>query len=187
LLLAICDTICWDSPNASASGNEKMPDPVYRSRAIANYLIEHSTSGLDPLQVMKLSYIAHGFTFGLYGRPLLEDDIEAWKYGPVVRKIYAFIPGGSSRISTPLSSERPDLTAEDETVVNSVLEKYGRYGGLYLSSLTHQPGSPWEKTWRKYGQNAVIPRDVIQSHYEGIVEATRAAAREGRPYHPTVL
>ena len=79
--------------------NIVMADPVYPSRAIANYLIENSPHGLDPLQVMKLACIAHGFTLGLYDRPLLEDDVEAWKYGPVVRRIYAFIPGGSGAIA----------------------------------------------------------------------------------------
>jgi uncharacterized phage-associated protein len=164
-----------------------MPEQVYQSRAIANYLIEHSPGGLDPLQVMKLSYIAHGFTLGLFERPLLEDDIEAWKFGPVVRKIYAFIPGGSNRITEPLSRERPDLTDDDRAVVDSVLNQYGRYSGLYLSSLTHRPGSPWEKTWSKYGQNAVIPRDLIQSHYSGIIAEARAAAAANRSYYPHVF
>ena len=166
-----------------------MPDSVYSSRAIANYLLEKAapSGGLDPLQVMKLAYIAHGFTLGLYHRPLLEDDIEAWKFGPVVRRIYAFIPGGSNHITAPLSSERPDLTEDDAGIVDSVLDQYGRYTGLYLSSLTHRPGSPWEKTWSKYGQNAVIPRDLIQSHYEAIISEARAAHAAGRPFYPQVF
>jgi uncharacterized phage-associated protein len=164
-----------------------MPDLVYPSRAIANYLIEHSRGGLDPLQVIKLAYIAHGFTLGLFDRPLLEDDVEAWKFGPVVRRIYAVIPGGSARITAPLSAEKPELADDDKTVVDSVLDQYGRYSGLYLSSLTHRPGSPWDKTWKKYGQNAVIPRDLIQAHYEGIIKDARAAAAAGKVYHPQVF
>jgi uncharacterized phage-associated protein len=35
---------------------------------------------LTPLQLMKLVYIAHGWMLGTYGRPLIKDRIEAWKY-----------------------------------------------------------------------------------------------------------
>ena len=61
-----------------------------------------------------------------------------------------------------------------------MLDQYGCYPGLYLSSLTHRPGSPWDKTWRKYGQNAVIPRDLIQAHYRTIVTEARAATEAGK-------
>lgn len=164
-----------------------MPDPVYRSTAIANYLIGASPHGLDALQVMKLAYIAHGFTLGLRGRPLLEDDVEAWKLGPVMRRIYHVLPGGSGHIREALTFERAELTREDKELVDTVLERYGKYTGLYLSSLTHSVGSPWEKTWSTYGKNAIIPQDLIRSHYERIVSDARKAVGSNRPYHPTAL
>jgi len=37
-------------------------------------------------------------------------------------------------------------------VVDQALEKYGHLSGLQLSSLTHQPGAPWDVTWRAYGK-----------------------------------
>ena len=165
-----------------------MPDPVYDARGIANYLIQAAAprGGLDALQVMKLTYIAHGFALGLFNRLLIDDDVEAWKLGPVVRKIYDRLPGGSAPIITPISQDMADVVGDDKALVDGVLNKYGRYTGLYLSSLTHRPGSPWEKTWSKYGQNAVIPREIIQTHYQGIIAAMRAATAE-KPYHPSVL
>src|SRR3954454_9651864 len=98
-----------------------MPDSIYRSSAVANYLIKAAPDGLDALQVMKLTYIAHGFTLGLLGRPLIEDDIEAWKLGPVVRRIYQALPGGSHLIRKPLSDDAPDINPEERAIVDDVL------------------------------------------------------------------
>jgi uncharacterized phage-associated protein len=161
-----------------------MPDRVYDSRGVANYLILKSGGTLDALQVMKLTYISHGFNLGITGRPLLEDDVEAWKLGPVVRRIYGHLPGGSSPIVGSLSSysDVADLEDGEKTVVDAILSAYGKLSGLRLSSLTHRPGSPWERTWNTYGKNAVIPQDLIRVHYEGIVEQYRESQASNKPY-----
>ena len=36
------------------------------------------------MQVLKLVYYCHAWMLGLYGRPLIRQPIEAWRYGPVV-------------------------------------------------------------------------------------------------------
>lgn len=165
-------------------------DTVYDARAVANYLLNKALNfgGLDALQVMKLTYIAHGFTLGLHGKPLLEDDIEAWEYGPVVRRVYAALPGGAGRINVLNATVEPAAFGQREQgVVDGVYTLYGSLSGLLLSKLTHRPGSPWERTWNTYGRNAVIPREVIQSHYKRIVEEWRVASAAGKPYSADVL
>jgi len=165
-------------------------DRVHNSRAIANYLISKASQrgGLDALQIMKLTYIAHGFSLAVTGKPLIEDDVEAWKLGPVIRKVYSVLPGGSSPISRMLgTTPSADLEGDQKSVVDSVFDNYGRMSGLYLSTLTHQPGSPWDKTWSTYGKNAVIPQDLIHRHYTKIIDDWRAAVQAGRPYNVSVL
>jgi uncharacterized phage-associated protein len=159
----------------------------YDSRAVASYLIQKSApQGLDALQVLKLVYIAHGFTLGLFHRPLIDDDVEAWKYGPVIRRVYSRLPAGPQNVTAPLCP-LPQLAADDQGVIDSVFDLYGRHSGLYLSSLTHRAGSPWERTWKTYGQNAVIPRDLIEAHYAQVIQEHRAAAAANRPYSPAAL
>jgi uncharacterized phage-associated protein len=160
-------------------------DFVYDSNSIANYLIEKAIphGGLDALQVLKLVYIAHGFVLGIKGIPLLEDDIEAWKYGPVVRSIYAALPGGSTSIMAPVGNvSAAQLDATEKGIVDTVYNLYGKHSGLFLSNLTHRPGSPWHKVWTTYGRNAVIPRDLIERHYERILDEWEAATTAKRPY-----
>jgi uncharacterized phage-associated protein len=164
-------------------------ETVYDARSIAGYLLgKAGPRGLDALQTMKLTYIVHGFTLGFLGKPLLEDDIEAWKYGPAIRSVYSVLPAGQHPF-TALPQPMPafNMDERDTRIVDAVFEKYGKLSGLYLSTLTHRPGSPWHKTWTTYGQNAVIPKALIHRHYRGILEAWEAAAAAKRPYSPDVL
>ena len=166
-----------------------MSDRIYDSRAIANYLISRTPGGLDALQVMKLTYICHGFMLGSSGRPLIEDDVEAWKLGPVVRKVYGHLPGGPNPIvgRLPSYNHTTDLEDGEKAIVDSVLANYGQLSGLTLSSLTHRPGSPWERTWTTYGKNAVIPQALIASHYANILSEYKASREAGKTYAVTAL
>ena len=61
------------------------------ARSVANELIRRAhDAGRDitPMQVVKLAYYCHAWMLGLYHRPLLEQPIEAWRYGLVVPEIY---------------------------------------------------------------------------------------------------
>lgn len=164
-------------------------ETVYDARSVASYLLgKAGERGLDALQVMKLTYIAHGFTLALRNKPLLEDDIEAWKFGPVIRRLYSAIPAGREPFKTLLRAAAPaDMESKDQSIVDTVLDKYGKHSGLFLSTLTHRPGSPWHNTWTTYGQNAVIPKEVIRKHYTKILDAYGAAAAAKQSYSPDAL
>ena len=164
-------------------------ETVYDARSIASYLLNRAADrGLDALQVMKLTYIAHGFALASLNKVLIDDDVEAWKYGPVIRRLYYAIPAGSQSFKALIQPTQPaNLIGEDRDLVDAVFEKYGQLSGLHLSTLTHRPGSPWHQTRAIYGQNAVIPKDLIQKHYAGILAAWRDAAATNRPYSPDAL
>ena len=45
---------------------------------------------ITTMQLLKLVYIAHGWMLGLYDKPLISDEVEAWQYGPFIRVINFF-------------------------------------------------------------------------------------------------
>lgn len=56
-------------------------DKANSPRAVANYFIEKSIesgNSVSPLQLIKLVYIAHGWTLALYKRPLINETVEVW-------------------------------------------------------------------------------------------------------------
>lgn len=118
------------------------------------------------MQVLKLTYLAQGWMLGLYSVPLVWDDAEAWRYGPVFRRIYNEVAGQPKIARQLFMSPSADPFDERETnLIDQVWEKYGKMNGLQLSALTHTTGSPWDITYKNFGQNSVIPKDLIRDYY----------------------
>lgn len=60
---------------------------MYSPVQIANKFITLGNQHHNPLthmQLQKLTYIAHGYYLALTGKPLLNECVSAWKYGPVI-------------------------------------------------------------------------------------------------------
>ena len=61
---------------------------MYSPLFVADYILARRTADLTPLHVNKLAYIAHGFTLAIYHTKLVNEDVEAWQYGPVFPQLY---------------------------------------------------------------------------------------------------
>ncbi|HEY1718789.1 MAG TPA: type II toxin-antitoxin system antitoxin SocA domain-containing protein, partial [Verrucomicrobiae bacterium] len=59
----------------------------FKSIAVANRFIElaqKSDSKLTLMKLLKIVYFAHGWHLALRDKsPLIDDTVEAWKFGPV--------------------------------------------------------------------------------------------------------
>ena len=125
-----------------------------------------------PLQVVKLAYIAHGWWLVFTNQPLIADNVEAWKYGPVFPSVYRLVkPYGRNEIPqetrfTGIRNERGLTISEDaKGLIKQVVKKYGRLNGIELSNLTHKEGTPWQKFYKQKMWNVEIPNDEIRSHF----------------------
>ena len=143
-----------------------MNDSVQIGRYILN-LAKKQKIDLTPLQLIKLTNLAHGWMLGLYGEPLVSDDVEAWPYGPVFKRLYLAVKKFKNDPIENINDggSPPKLNSKEKSIVRQVFKIYGEKDGIFLSALTHQKGTPWSKTWDKYGKNAIIPQDVIEEHF----------------------
>ena len=122
---------------------------------------------LTPMQVLKLVYIGHGWMLGLHQRPLFDENVEVWKYGPVVPGVYRkYKEFRGSPIKSAGKDHKEDMEGLKKDVIGQVFNKYATYTGIELSELTHQKGSPWD-TARKAGWD-IIPNDLIQTYYRDL-------------------
>ena len=153
------------------------------STQIANYFIKKSLATgkeLSPMKLIKLSYIAHGWHLALYnGEPLLDEAIYAWKYGPVIHSLYHnFKAYGKGQITNLYydGTDYPFPENHKDDFLNKIWDTYSNYDGIALSAMTHQPGTPWDITWKKCGgaNDVIIPNDLIQKHYEEKIEEINA-------------
>ncbi|MFN7924131.1 MAG: DUF4065 domain-containing protein [Bryobacteraceae bacterium] len=144
------------------------------STRVAEYILwlaGQSNNPVTPMQLLKLVYICHGWMVGLYSRPLIKDQIEAWQYGPVIPGVYRqYKAYGGSYISE--SPEKPTgFDSAEESIMQQVWKHYGKMSGLQLSSLTHQKRTPWDITWSMRGPGCVISNDLIEQHYKQLAAA----------------
>jgi uncharacterized phage-associated protein len=167
----------------------------YDSKAVANYfldLAEQSGKKLDPMQVQKLVYFAHGWHLAANGTPLIDEMVEAWRYGPVIPSLYhEFKSFGKNPITRKASHLRvvndekweydfiePTLGDGDEPsstkrLLDLIWHAYGKLTGIQLSNLTHEPGSPWYVTWQRAEgrKNVDIPDDLIRRYFTSQLDA----------------
>jgi uncharacterized phage-associated protein len=165
----------------------------YKSQAIANYFLDLAASAnqfLTQMKLQKLVYFAHGWNLGLTGKPLINEHIQAWSYGPVVRSLYnCFREFGSGPLldgatevvqtgSNPFQfettkpsilderTERPELT---RVLLDKIWSVYGGYSAIQLSNLTHAPGTPWDTINKIYNGSipkyATIPNELIADYF----------------------
>ena len=149
------------------------------ARAIANLFVRKShQSGprLTILPLVKYVYFAHGWTLGYTGLPLIRDDVRAWKYGPVVPKVYeAFRPQGliireeaKGIFGAPYETE---ITDDERGIIDSVYDHYSALTPYRISRITHAPSSPWIKYRNQY--YAKIPNEEIEAYYKDIIKGRK--------------
>lgn len=157
---------------------------TYTSLTIADEILKiakRNNRSLTPMQLNKLTYIAHGIALANDYPDLFSDRIEAWKYGPVIPRLYrATKVYGRDPIPLELIDEQalPNVNEETRALLEDVFRKYGHFSAYTLSSLTHQPGTPWEQVYVDGVQNIEIPDHIIKQHYEKLINdrKSRSAA-----------
>ena len=144
------------------------------ARAIANALIRQGIKEQqprDPLQVIKLTYLCHGWMLGLYHRPMSAHPVLAWRYGPVIPEVYHEVKRyGRSPVRSLLQCRDDGFDALEDDLIGQVFDVYRQFSGIDLSMMTHAEGTPWHEVWHREGQNATIPNPLIQKHFESMLD-----------------
>ena len=171
-------------PNAEAH--------TYQVGAIANFMIGRSMrshSLLTHLQLQKLVYIAYGFGLAFFNRRLFEEEIQAWRLGPVIPDLYhefkRFGPHVIRDWSTyyDYSKHEFGFPAVDDhdggalMVLNRTWNRYGRLPPSQLVKITHERGTPWSGTHRRQR----IGDDLIRSHFKKLLYGQAKPAQATRP------
>ncbi len=165
----------------------------FNSKAVANEflrLAEAEGRMLTPMALIKLVYFAHGWCLALTGRPLLDENVEAWKYGPVVPSLYhEFKEFGNTPITRHArkfsfiklnADDEPQLSGPDseaaKQIIRRVWEVYKNLSPIQLSNLTHFPGSPWSQTPNKEIKGTDIPNTLIREYFAALANEQPAHA-----------
>nr|WP_278773030.1 type II toxin-antitoxin system antitoxin SocA domain-containing protein [Limosilactobacillus mucosae] len=125
---------------------------------------------LTQMKAMKLLYYIQAANLVLTGKRLFDNDLVAWKCGPVVVAVhekYAGKRGIVGEIDEKALQDYKTLQADQKTadILNSIYDVYGYSSAYDLMRQTHK-----EKPWQETPQSSVISDEKIKEFYGGVFE-----------------
>lgn len=174
------ETVKYDNEGNKWVLVEGVKNAMYSAVDVAWKMLQIAKSKdieLSNLQLQKLVYIAHGYLLGWKGEPLIKEQVEAWKYGPVISSIYhTFKEYGSNKIPTTNIDKLESIDIPDEYAqkcIEGVLDLYGKDAPENLVSATHQVNTPWHNTWEVKGGKrslfSTMDNTEIKNHYMKVI------------------
>lgn len=122
------------------------------------------------MKLIKLVYIAHGWYLGITDKTLIDENPEAWRYGPVIASLYAKYKSFGGNIIKQSKKYSTNITEEDSKFLKRIFEVYGKFSGIELSAKTNQYDTPWSKVWiqikNKKFMSVQIPENDIRDYYK---------------------
>ena len=156
---------------------------MYHPFVIANFFIRRADKEnieLTPMKLLKLVYIAHGWYLGFNDNKLINEPVEAWRYGPVITSLYYKLKSfGSNQVDAliiPPPGEKNEIDNKTQEFLGLVWTAYKKFNALQLSTLTHLKDTPWAKTDQSY----YIDEEVIKKYYKKKIEENKAAVEKER-------
>src|ERR1700733_12725327 len=160
--------------------------PPYDAREVANLLLDIAASEksyLTHISLYKILYFAHGWYLSETNRPLIKQEFEAWKHGPVVKVVrdeFQYyekkpITNHAQKLDIFIGKRVPinsTINQNDLVFIKNIYDAYHIYDAWKLSEMTHEPGSPWERLWQSeepIGRLALrLRNEDIKAHFDSL-------------------
>ena len=141
----------------------------YTARQIAIWFLrknrivrdEADADSISNLKLQKLLYYAQGCYLAITDEPLFDENILAWKHGPVVYEVYqSYKKYGSNGIPDD-ELECVNVDAYTENILDQVYNVFGQYSAWGLRNMTHQ-----ERPWIETDPNDVMKLNLIKEYFK---------------------
>lgn len=160
---------------------------VVTSAQVARQFLElakEEEKQLTPLKLIKLTYLAHGWAYPYLGRLLVNEPVEAWKFGPVFPRLYHALKryGRGPVDEVPQDSLEQEgevsvpLDENEKKLIKAVYNGYKHLNGMQMSDLTHKEGTPWRSTPWNILSNQIDPALICAHYVEKMRESQQRAA-----------
>ena len=150
----------------------------YTACDVAHWIVANidrdAGDSITHLKLQKLTYYAQAWALVILGRPLFDEDFQAWAHGPVVESVFReYRSFGWDALPCP--DEVPDFDDEDSELLANVVDVYGDLSAKHLERMTHAE-DPWRDARGNLPpearSNAVIPKSRIKEYYKSLYEKT---------------
>ncbi len=131
---------------------------------LAEYIINYPDIHIDNLKLQKLLFYCQAVSLVINDKPIFNNRIEAWDYGPVVPEVYYKYRNGDIEIEK--SEGLVKVEDDDLKMTDLALDHYGSMTGGKLIQLTHSE-KPWQNAY-KQGRNTEITQKSMKDFYSTI-------------------
>jgi uncharacterized phage-associated protein len=148
---------------------------MFTATQIADWIVRFRAEAgvpVDPMSLQKLLYYVQAFHLARHGEPLFANGFEAWKYGPVLPKIWQRYKDSPTPLLPQGVDETTQLPSGIEDELRDTVGFFSRMTPFELSETTHKE-DPWIEA--RGGLNAhapstePIPDDKIRVYYAGLL------------------
>ena len=143
---------------------------------VANYFVRYSDFTKTPLQVQKLTYIAHGYMLGIHHTPLVNEEPEARDQGPVFPSIRKEFKKWKSGVIGMIRYNYDTFTPIEQDILDNMYAHYGRFDGYFLSDITQdnsEKPTPWRQCYVQGAQHIRIPNEITQKYYANLYKEVK--------------
>ncbi len=150
-----------------------MPQYTTDAMSVAKWFVDRANNdfvdeggvaeGLTNLKLQKLLYFAQAVSLSMKDKPIFEEKIEAWKFGPVVPDVYHALKGFNNQ-PIDISAETQEIDSEAKALLENVWSVYGKFSAHELVNITHNH-LPWRKVYESGGMNKEITKESLKEYY----------------------
>lgn len=138
---------------------------MYDALTVAKYIVTKCVQDGCPisnLQLQKILYFVQVDSLKWNKEPAFYDDIEAWKFGPVVPDVYYHFCG-SGALPILDTYELNDEFVQNSQM-NKVIEEKRKMNPWDLVEEAHKKDGPWDRVFKGGdGNREIIPLDLIEA------------------------
>ncbi|WP_104721381.1 Panacea domain-containing protein [Helicobacter mesocricetorum] len=130
---------------------------------LAKYILKVSDKDLSNLELQKTLYFTELDYIKEFDEPLISDDFEAWKYGPVAREVYVeYRNYGANSIDKPEKETlSKKLTKEQLGIINQSIEKCNKESYWNLVEKSHKKDGAWDRSFKE-DKKEIISKELIK-------------------------
>ena len=139
------------------------------------------------MKVQKLLYYTQSLYLALFDEPLFDDEIQAWRYGPVCPPAYRFYSDFEARqLPVPRKDELTRISEEVQNLLREVWEYFGEHDAYFLSGLTHLE-FPWKKARRGLPPEASSQEPILLSDMKMLGQEKLEEMERSHPIYQKIV
>ncbi|MEL6879054.1 MAG: type II toxin-antitoxin system antitoxin SocA domain-containing protein [Cyanobacteria bacterium J06607_10] len=160
---------------------------------------DKTDADMTNMKLQKLLYYAQSLHLALYDEPLFEEDMQAWRYGPVCPSAYDYYCDyASNQLPIPTCETLSDASLGVKKLLEEVWSNFGMHSAYSLRDMTHEE-LPWKIArgglprqassqeplslieMKKLGRSKLAEIEQIHPVYEPVMERALANALSTKP------